>query len=78
MEKSMMDAQNAAQNAARRAGPVHGYGNAAAPLLIEQSAGFNPGMNMMPGPVPMGMPPGIPMPPMQNFAAPNQFGPGRP
>lgn len=81
MEKSMMDAQTAAKDAARRAGPTQGPG--AVPLMIEntsapplpQMVGMSPlPMNgMPPPPMQMGMPP-----PQANFGMSPQFGSGRP
>ncbi|CAD2214266.1 Region in Clathrin and VPS, putative [Angomonas deanei] len=65
MERSMMDAQTAAKDAARRAGPSAGN----APLMIEQGGP----MGMGGGPMAMGGPP-----PQSNFGAPPNFGTGRP
>ncbi|CAJ1036018.1 Clathrin, heavy-chain linker/Clathrin-H-link/Region in Clathrin and VPS, putative [Leishmania lindenbergi] len=65
MEKSMVDAQAAAKDAARRAGPMQGP--SAAPLMIEQGGGM----------VMNGMPMSRSQPPM-NFGVPPQFGSGRP
>ncbi|KAG5489303.1 hypothetical protein GH5_00170 [Leishmania sp. Ghana 2012 LV757] len=67
MEKSMTDAQNAAKDAARRAGPMQGPG--AMPLMIEQSGGMP--MNGM------AMPMGVPHQ-SANFGIQTQFGSGRP
>ncbi|CAC9549781.1 clathrin heavy chain [Leishmania donovani] len=64
MEKSMMDAQTAAKDAARRAGPVQGPGSV--PLMIEQGGGMP--MNGMP----------VGAPPQLGFGMPPQFGSGRP
>ncbi|KAK7199875.1 clathrin heavy chain [Novymonas esmeraldas] len=71
MERSMTDAQTAAKDAARRAGPMQGPG--AVPLMIEQGVGMPMNGMPMPMPVPMGAPP-----PQANFGVPPQFGSGRP
>ncbi|EPY28930.1 clathrin heavy chain [Strigomonas culicis] len=70
MERSMTDAQSAAKDAARRAGPAAG---GPGPLMIEQGTGVPP-PNMMPPPQAMHMPP----PQQAHYGAPPQFGSGRP
>lgn len=78
MERSMLDAQTAAKDAARRAGPNQNAG-APGPLMIESNGPMMGGgarPSMMGGggmPMAMGMPP-----PQSGFGAPPQFGSGRP
>lgn len=68
MEKSMTDAQTAAKDAARRAGPTNG--TAAMPLMIEQGMPMGGGMSPQ---MPMGM-----APPPTTYGMQPQFGSGRP
>ncbi|KAH9582085.1 hypothetical protein LSM04_004601 [Trypanosoma melophagium] len=69
IEKSMLDAQQSAKEAARRAGPLHNTGTD--PLMI-QAGPANPMQMQMPMQMPMsGVPPG-------NYGIPQQYGNGMP
>lgn len=78
IERSMLDAQHAAKDAARRAGPAHGGANNM-PLMIDQGHGAGNGSGVMPSAAMGGAhAPGAAFHPQGFGAGPVQFSSGRP